>query len=519
MNIPHPAPSHYRSGSASMRTVRQPAVRNRDRGRIGIVFILLVGLALTSAGAERLSTPIQEADALYSQYCSGCHGAHLRGGLGPPLLGNLVRGDTVAQLADSIRTGNPSKGMPAWKYVLTEGSIQVLVDLVQRKRRAHEAAGDHPTEFEPLPTEVLKSELQSFRLEAVTEDVEWPWAMVFLPGGNLLVSERRRGLRILPTGQTQLIDTGTSLIDPKLTDGYRGVAVHPGHSNSGWIYLAYVEFRGYSGKNEPLGMLRVVRGRLKVNRWTDEQTLWTAPPGVVGSGEVWGSNGGRLAFDAKGFLYFSIGEWGDLDREQEQTKPQDLSRPEGKIHRIYGDGRIPDDNPFVHTPRAIPSIWSYGHRVPQGLAFDPLTGELWATEHGPMGGDELNLIRPAANYGWPLITYGTNYTGEPISDKTRALDMQQPIYYWRPSIAISAISFYQGKVFQKWRGSLLVASLKEQSLFRLTVDGDRIIHIELLLKDLGRIRDVASGDDGYIYLLLEETDRLKGRVIRMVPIQ
>jgi glucose/arabinose dehydrogenase len=251
-------------------------------------------------------------------------------------------------------------------------------------------------------------------------------------------------------------------------------------------------------------MTAVVRGRIRDGRWVDQQTLFQAPSALYRKGRV--HFGSRFVFDGKGYLFFPIGERGHQD------DAQDLTRPNGKVHRIHDDGRIPEDNPFVARTDAFPSIWSYGHRNPQGLAQHPLTGELYDAEHGPRGGDELNLVLKGRNYGWPVITYGMNYDGTPITNLTAKEGMEQPVVHWTPSLAVCAIDFYVGDPFPGWRHDLFLSSLAAEELRRLEVEEGRVVHQEVLFKGIGRVRDVVVGPDGYVYVSLEP-----GRIARLVP--
>ncbi len=196
---------------------------------------------------------------------------------------------------------------------------------------------------------------------------------------------------------------------------------------------------------------------------------------------------------------------------------QELDRPNGKIHRIHDDGRIPEDNPFVDVEGALPSIWSYGHRNPQGLDQHPVTGELWETEHGPRGGDEINLIKPGINHGWPVITYGMNYNGTPMTDKTAQEGMEQPKHYWVPSIGVAGIDFYEGNVFPDWQHDLFVGGLSAQELHRVVIEEGSVVSDEVILQGQGRVRDVHSGPDGHLYICLMSEDRSKGAIYRLVP--
>ena len=219
--------------------------------------------------------------------------------------------------------------------------------------------------------------------------------------------------------------------------------------------------------------------------------------------------GSRIVFDRAGYLFFTIGDRG------QQNLAQDVEWPNGKVHRLYDDGRIPEDNPFVDQTDAIASIWSYGHRNQQGLALHPQTGELWASEHGPRGGDELNHIRKGLNYGWPAITYGINYNGTTITDQTEAEDMEQPQTYWIPSLAVCGIDFYAGAAFSKWQNDLFVSSLSFNRLHRVRLDGTKVVEDEMVYQAESRVRDVQTGPDGALYLALEDP----GRIVRLSPLE
>jgi glucose/arabinose dehydrogenase len=218
--------------------------------------------------------------------------------------------------------------------------------------------------------------------------------------------------------------------------------------------------------------------------------------------------GSRLVLDGKGHLFFSIGERGYMDNAQS------VKLPNGKIHRIMDDGRIPADNPFAKDSEAMKSIWSYGHRNPQGLVQHPVTGELWETEHGPRGGDELNLVLPGRNYGWPVVSFGMDYNGTPITAGLTAMDgMEQPVIHWTPSIAVCGIDFYTGDKFPKWKNNLFVTSLAAQEFRRLAIEGHAVKEQEVIFKNIGRVRDVADGPDGFIYIALNGPDR----IVRLEP--
>jgi glucose/arabinose dehydrogenase len=284
--------------------------------------------------------------------------------------------------------------------------------------------------------------------------------------------------------------------------GLMDVAAHPDYATNGWLYLSFSE-PGGSAPND--SSTRIIRARIRDNQLVDQQTLFKAPTALY-----WDDNthlGSRLLFDKQKFLFFSIGDRGRM------AVGQDLGSPYGKLHRIRDDGRLPSDNPFLSHPGAVKSIWSYGHRNQQGLAFHPVTGELWTVEHGPRGGDELNLTAKGKNYGWPAITYGINENGTPITDKTAAEGMEQPAAHWTPAIAPSGITFYDGKKFPQWKNSLFIACLGGRQLRRIEISDPTVTHQEIVLSGFGRVRDVTVGPDGYLYVATNDP----GRILRLVP--
>ena len=370
--------------------------------------------------------------------------------------------------------------------------------------------------------QIVKSEKQTFRMEVVAPGLETPWGLAFLPGGRLLVTERPGRLRIIEKGKL-LPDPvqGTPKVWERQDAGMLDVAVHPQYARNGWIYLAYTEVvSGYvaaptAPPTSPPSMTVFVRGKIdRNNRWVDEQVLYRAPP------ELYTSNGShygtRFLFDTAGHVFYSIGERG------EPANAQNLSSPLGKIHRINDDGSVPKDNPFVNTPGAVPSIWSYGHRNPQGLAWDP-AGLMWESEHGPNGGDEINIIEKGKNYGWAAITMGTQ-TG--VTDRARE-GMEQPIVYYTPTIAPTSMTFYTGSRYPGWKNNLFVAALAGQQLRRLEIRGREVVHQEAVFQQLGRVRAVTTGPDGLLYVLLQSATgpgtgvslsaSTSGMVVRLVP--
>jgi glucose/arabinose dehydrogenase len=352
-----------------------------------------------------------------------------------------------------------------------------------------------------LHAEVINSDKHRFNVEVVTGDLRHPWGMVFLPSGDILVTERSGRLRLIKRGR--LLGSpiaGLPRIREKGQGGLLGITLHPDFKNNRWIYLAY------AGKGKGGYGTEVIRGRLDGLRLNDVQIIFRALP-KSGGGRHFGS---RLVFGRDGTLYISLGERG------QRPAAQDLNDHRGSLIRVNDDGSVPQDNPFVGRPGVKPEIYTYGNRNMQGMALHPFSGDIWTHEHGPQGGDEINIMKPGVNYGWPVITYGVNYgIGTKIGEGTHKKGMAQPIHTWVPSIAPSGMTFYTGDKFPRWKGHLFVGSLKFGLLVRLDVDGNRIQQEERLLNGrYGRIRDVVQGPDGYLYVLTDEPD---GQLLRLTP--
>jgi glucose/arabinose dehydrogenase len=355
----------------------------------------------------------------------------------------------------------------------------------------------------PAAAQTIRTDEHEFRVATVTGGLDHPWSLAFLPDGRLLVTERPGRLRIVG-GEGRLDPRPVVGLPAALVEHGQGglldVAPHPRFAENGWIYLSYAARDGSGVGTE------VARARLAGNRLDEVQTIFRMQP-KSGGGRHFGS---RLVFDRDGYLFVTLGDRGEQDRAQR------LDDHAGKIVRLHDDGRVPADNPFAGQAGAKPEIWSLGNRNVQGAALHPRTGVLWAHEHGPQGGDEINVIRRGINYGWPVITYGVNYgTGTKIGEGTAKPGMAQPIHYWVPSIAPSGMAFYDGDRFPRWKGDLFVGALRDRMLVRLRLDGEKVVKEERMLKGaLGRIRDVRAGPDGLIYLLTDESD---GKLVRLEP--
>lgn len=323
----------------------------------------------------------------------------------------------------------------------------------------------------------------------VAGDLDIPWGMAWLPDGGLIVGEKSGEIYLYKENKRQTI-TGGPTVYNRGQGGLMDIILHPQFSENGWIYISYSSSEG----EESGGNTAIARYQLDGTQLINGEVLYKATPNTTKPYHF----GSRMAFDNEGYLFFSIGDRGDRE-----NNPQDISRDGGKVYRIHDDGRIPVDNPFYTISGAKKAVFSYGHRNPQGMVKHFETGEIWTHEHGPMGGDEINIIRPGLNYGWPVITYGLNYDGTIISNLTEKEGMEQPLYQWTPSIAPCGMDFIWSNVYPNWRGDLLVGSLKFQYLEKLSLENGTVVDRQKLIEGIGRVRNVKLGPDGYIYVAVE----------------
>lgn len=338
----------------------------------------------------------------------------------------------------------------------------------------------------------------NYTTELVVPEINIPWGIAFLPDNSLLITEKNGELIHFKNGTKTLI-AGVPEIYVRGQGGFMGIKLHPNYDTNGWIYFSYASAEG-EGEG---GNTTIMRAKINNNTLVDKKVLYKAGPNSK-KGQHFGS---RIEFDNAGYLYFSVGDRGERD-----INPQDITLDGGKIYRLHDDGRIPADNPFVNTANAKTAIYSYGHRNPQGLIKNPETGAIWEHEHGPQGGDEINIIKKGENFGWPVISYGINYSGTSFTDLTAKEGMEQPEFYWVPSIAPSGMAFVSTNKYGDWKGNLLVGSLKFEYLERLVFENGKVVKREKLLEKIGRIRDVIEGLDGYIYVAVEG----KG-IIKIIP--
>lgn len=351
------------------------------------------------------------------------------------------------------------------------------------------------------------TETGEISVDVIADGLARPWAIDFLPDGRMIVTERGGRMRLVtPDGKKSAAIKGLPGVDVGGQGGLLDVAVHPDFAKNRLVYWSFSE-AGKGGNSTAVAL-----GRLSEDgtQFDDVRVIFSQKPKVRSNLHF----GSRLVFDGKGHLFVTLGE---RSAEKFRGQAQELDSHLGKIVRLMEDGSIPEDNPFVGREGALPEIWSYGHRNVQAAAINPVTGALWEIEHGPRGGDELNLPEPGKNYGWPIVSYGVNYDGSPVGSGKREMPgMENPIYQWTPVIAPSGMTFYSGDSFPQWQGNLFVGGLVAKALVRLEIDGNKVTHEERLLKELGlRIRDVAQGPDGALYVV---TDASNGQIIRVAPV-
>lgn len=470
----------------------------------------------------------QGVDRLWTDNCAKCHGPKGEGGGAGTrsLLTKDYEGNALdRRFFDSVKNGLPDGGMPAFGETMSDPQVWATVNYIRElQARARRERGERPKAV----AGVYASSHLRFRVEdVIPKGLDVPWAVEFLPGGDLLVTNRSGALVIARNGSLTRIE-GTPRVRNRGQGGLMDVTLHPDYSRNGWVYLSYSEPADPDNPDAGKGMTKIIRGKITSPadgagpRWTDQQTIFEARREHYLSGDV--HFGSKIVFDPSdpSTLYFSIGERG------RQEFAQDLSRPNGKVYRVKDDGAIPTDNPFADAPNdAYRAIWSFGHRNPQGLAFD-LEGNLWDTEHAPRGGDELNLVLKGRNYGWPVVSFGINYSGAPFvtpwpdveGEKAMALNIVMPSYVWLPSIGacgLAAVSGKAGEAFAPWKGDLLAGGLSGSNVDRFRVKVEKgagvVVEREELLVGIGRVRDVACGPDGFIYVVINGPDK----VMRLAP--
>ncbi len=338
-----------------------------------------------------------------------------------------------------------------------------------------------------------------YTTETIIDDIAVPWGMVWLPDGDMLVTNRAGELYRAGDGKPSKTIAGVPEVHANGQGGLLDIELHPNYTDNGWIYISYSSPEG-EGRGSHTA---IMRAKLQGNSLVEQEVLYKAGPNT-GARQHYGS---RIEFDNDGYLFFSIGERGQRD-----DNPQDITRDGGKIYRLHDDGKIPQDNPFVGKAGAKEAVFSYGHRNPQGMAKNPVSGDIWVHEHGPRGGDEINIIKAGANYGWPILSYGINYSGTEFAKGTEREGMESPIWYWVPSIAPSGMTFVTSDKYPDWKGNVLAGSLKFRYLALCKVEGNAVTSATPVMEDIGRVRNVRQGPDGFIYVATEG----KG-IVRVIP--
>lgn len=374
-------------------------------------------------------------------------------------------------------------------------SALLLISCESKQKPKTIAEANIETQENPIQTTKDIIDNTDYTTESIVSGIQIPWGMTWLPDGSMLVTERSGTLYHIINGKKRKVKNVPEVY-ARNQGGLLDIRLHPNYKTNGWIYMTYSLVSDAERGSHTV----LMRAKLQDNALVSIEKLYQGSPNVKTAHHF----GSRIAFDNEGYVYFSIG-----DRGQRDKNPQDLTKDGGKIYRLHDDGRIPNDNPFVDTKNAKTAVYSYGHRNPQGMIKHPITGKIWTHEHGPRGGDELNIITKGVNYGWPVITYGINYSGTTITSETHREGMEQPLYYWVPSIAPSGMTFVTGNVYPDLKNHLLIGSLKFQYLELLRLKDDKVVKREKLLEAIGRVRSVRQGPDGYVYIGVDGKGILK----------
>ncbi len=454
------------------------------------LFVILQN-CLFPLGNKAIKTTSPAAN--YANYCAGCHGTYLEDFADR----DWQYGDSRDEVFAAIKYGNDDDGMPAYDTTFTDKEIYELTDYILNNATRIATSQSHET---PALSDVIRSRDLAFRLDTVVSGLDIPWGLEFLPNGDMLITERS-GILYRWSGINLQKINGLPMVKNKGQGGLLDVKLHPNYSENGYLYLSFSKPNPVNSKEATTA---VIRAKLEANQLVNITEIFEAQPYVTTSHHY----GSRIEFDNSGYLYLSVG-----DRGRRDDYPQMLNNQCGKIHRLHDDGSIPSDNPFVNHSTAMPSIWSYGHRNPQGLAKHPRTGDIWEHEHGPRGGDEINKIRKARNYGWPIISYGINYSGTRFTKITEKEGMEQPELQWTPSIAPCGMDFVNHERYDAWNGDILAGSLRFEYVNRCIMEGDKIVGEEKLLEGIGRVRAIEMSPDGYMYIAVEAS----GAVYRIVP--
>ncbi|MBL7971485.1 MAG: PQQ-dependent sugar dehydrogenase [Prolixibacteraceae bacterium] len=449
--------------------------------------------SVTSEKQIRAANNLSQASAKdnFLKYCAGCHGTQME-----RFAGNTWEAFKAGNdLTPVIKNGLPELGMPSFDKAFSDAEMKAISNYILTEikgRKQAPVAAKFPA--------VVRSKHQAFRIDTVAKGLDVPWGIAFLPDGDMLVTERSGQLFRFSGGKLKAIISGVPEVYAQGQGGLMDIVLHPKYQQNGWIYISYSQ-KAPDGVG---GNTAIFRAKLKDNKLAEQQELFKAMPNST-KGVHFGC---RMVFDDQGYLFFSVGERGEMNNAQTLTNHC------GKIHRIFDDGRIPPDNPFVNTPGAMPTIYSYGHRNPQGIDIHPVSRRIYNNEHGPRGGDEINLVGKGNNYGWPVITFGINYDGTIITKETAKAGMEQPVFQWTPSIGPSSMKFVTGNRYPGWKGDILNGSLSFKYLERVRLEGGKVTGQEKLLENAGRVRNVTISPDGYIYVAVENP----GIIVKLIPV-
>jgi glucose/arabinose dehydrogenase len=464
-----------------------------------LIFVFLCAGAIGMTSLKLADTSKSRAidpEKNYTQYCSSCHGEKVEAFVDR----QWKHGKSKNELVASITNGYNDQGMPTWKGILSPEEINQLADLIVENLKTVDQY-----KFANKPSSnKFNSEGMKIVLDTIATGFDSPWGFAQLPSNDYLITDRSGSLYLVDQKQHKTLIKNTPAVMSKSQGGLLDIVLHPNYSTNGWVYMSYSKFKKEGSVT--LTSTAIIRGKIKNNEFVEAQEIFEAAPYT----KTFYHFGSRIAFDKKGYLFFSVGE-----RGMEKEFPQETNNDNGKIHRLNDDGSVPKDNPFVgkDSEKFHHSIYSYGQRNPQGLTLNPSTGAIFETEHGPRGGDELNIIQAGKNYGWPVISYGINYDGKPITAISKKEGMEQPINYWIPSIAPSGLAFVTGDKYPAWKGNLMIGSLRFNYMNRCVIKDNKVIAQEKVLLNIGRMRNVKMGLDGYLYVGVENP----GMVFRLRP--
>ncbi len=465
-----------------------------------ILVSLLALIFLITLSSYINKRKIKKIKNIYKKNCGGCHGEKLETFINR----TWKYGKEKSDIIKLISSGVDDFGMPSYKNALTEKEIKNIARLIASTASKINVQDSLITKVKDIYT----FDSVKIKLEPIISEMESPWGFAQLPNGSYLITDRVGNLFLIDQNKTKTIIKNTPKVLAKGQGGLLDIVLHPQYEQNGWIYLSYSKYKTIieNDKEITYTSTAIVRGKIINNEFTNMQEIFEANPYTTTKHHF----GSRIIFDNKGHIYISVGE-----RGKHFEFPQKIDNDNGKIHRLNDDGTIPTDNPFYKDTSSKKSIFSYGHRNPQGLFFNTLTNQIWETEHGPKGGDEINILKAGANYGWPVISFGINYDGTSITELTQKDSMEQPIFQWTPSIAPSSMTFVSSDKYPFWKGSLLVGSLSFKYLEQCIINENKVVKTNKLFENIGRVRNITMGSDGFLYIAIEKP----GIVYKLVPIQ